>query len=191
MVKPYWCELWNDYLSNRETANRGPGFNVVQLRAIVWEAPKYSSPTTKDKSDWDDVDHYACFLHNVREVNLRRDQGVFFNKGFSDDHMDELVWALKGYLRSLHYPSKINKPGGGRAIFGSFLTGMIYWFIYFYFYFLVEGILAHLSIYLDEQDTDDEKEDSPGKEIEHASDIDTHADIVDTENDEVKERGKR
>lgn len=128
LVKPYWCELWNDYLSKKRFTHRGPGFSAVQLRAIICEAPKYSpsSSTIKDKSDWDDVDHYACFLHNVREENLKREQGVFFNKGFEDDHMDDLVWALKGYLRKLHCRCKIDKPSGGRAIFGSALTGKIY-----------------------------------------------------------------
>lgn len=132
LVKPYWCELWNDYLSKKKFTHRGPGSKAVQLRAIICDAPKYSPSSAnedKDKSDWDDIDHYACFLHNVREENLRKTQGVFFNKGFEDDHMDDLVWALKGYLRKLHCRCKIDSGGGGRAIFGDSLIGkgLFYW----------------------------------------------------------------
>ncbi|KAE8357873.1 P-loop containing nucleoside triphosphate hydrolase protein [Aspergillus caelatus] len=121
MVQPHWASLWNDFLRNRKGGERGPGLVIVQARVISGEAAgnrKYSA-FTKDKTEWDEVDHYACFLYWVKYENTTSRSGVFFRTQKTEDEIDRLIWALKDWLRHIHAPSQIGKRGGGTAIFGS------------------------------------------------------------------------
>lgn len=60
----------------------------------------------------------AHFHFNMKTDNKQSNKGVFFNKVMSESYIDRVVWALKGYLIKIHSPSYINKPRGGKAIFG-------------------------------------------------------------------------
>lgn len=80
---------------------------------------------TKDKSKWDVADHYACFLHNVRDKDLRHREGVFFNKGFDSEWIDVAVWSLKDHLIYLHAPSPANRSYGSMALFGLSFSGKL------------------------------------------------------------------
>lgn len=128
-VRPWWEELWRDYLSKREKHERGQGLRDIQVRLIHGEArgnTKYSA-MFPDKTDWDGADHLARFHYHVRRENERSNEGVFFGGNFSDELVDKIVWSLKGYLMKIHTRSYIDKPTGGRAIFGAALTGPYQW----------------------------------------------------------------
>jgi hypothetical protein len=109
MVKPHWLALWNDFLRNQKRGERGPGLTIMQARILSREGggnQEYSA-FTRDKTEWDEADHYACFLFWVRHENTSSKQGVFFRTQSSQDHIDRLIWALKDWLQHIHAPSQI------------------------------------------------------------------------------------
>jgi hypothetical protein len=127
MVRPWWEELWNNHLSQEQSKERGKGIGVIQNRILSGEAHgvlKYSSPQP-NKEDWDGADHLARFHLNVKNMNLRSREGVFYGKNLSDDTMDKIVWALKGWLCKIHAPSYISKPHGGTAVLGTKRQGNV------------------------------------------------------------------
>jgi hypothetical protein len=92
-----------------------------------WRGPrvlKYSLPQP-NKEDWDGADHLARFYLNIKNMNLRSREGIFYGKNLSDDTMDKIVWALKGWLCKIHAPSYINKPHGGTTILGTKRKGYV------------------------------------------------------------------
>jgi hypothetical protein len=110
MVKPWWTELWAP-LSKNNAKERGKGIGEIQNRILTGEAHdvlKYSKPHPK-KDEWDDADHLARFHFNAKDINLRSQQGVFFSKNFTDEMMDRIVWALKGWLCKILARSYIDK----------------------------------------------------------------------------------
>ncbi|PWY63875.1 hypothetical protein BO70DRAFT_383618, partial [Aspergillus heteromorphus CBS 117.55] len=124
LVKPYWLELW-DYLAKNPTAKqkRGAGLARIQELIIKGEArgvAKYSRRHV-EKTGWDLNEHLAYFVHNVRSENTHRRGGVFFQKNLPENIMDTAIWTLKNILIQMHSPSQINKPSGGKAIFGETL----------------------------------------------------------------------
>lgn len=128
MVKPWWTEL-RAHLSKNNAKERGKGIGEIQSRILMGESPgvlKYSKPQPK-KDEWDDADHLTRFHFNVKDVNLRSREGVFFGKNFSDEMMDRIVWALKGWLRKIHARSYIDKPHGGTAIRGTSRQDNVLW----------------------------------------------------------------
>lgn len=77
MVKPWWIELWNDYLSKDQTKERGKGTGDIQNRILSGESHgvlKYSTTQPK-KDDWDGEDYLARFHFNVKNINLRSREG--------------------------------------------------------------------------------------------------------------------
>lgn len=124
-VQPWWEELQHDFLSKREKQERGQGLRDIQVRLITGESrgnTKYSA-MFPNKTDWDGADHLARFHYHVRRENERLNEGVFYSQNFSEELIDKLVWSLKGYLMKIHTQSYIDKPTGGRAIFGTTLAG--------------------------------------------------------------------
>ncbi|PYI11513.1 putative DNA repair helicase rad5,16 [Aspergillus sclerotiicarbonarius CBS 121057] len=69
-----------------------------------------------EKDGWDEGDHTARFLYHVKRENLQSNQGVFYDKGFTENEMEGIVWSLKGYLTTLAKRST-NQSHGGLAIF--------------------------------------------------------------------------
>ncbi|RLL98129.1 hypothetical protein CFD26_106248 [Aspergillus turcosus] len=127
LVRPWWEELWNDHLSREQAKERGKGIADIQNRILSGETHgvcKYSS-RWPNKEDWDGADHLARFHWGVKDDNLRSREGVFYRKNLSDDQMDRIVWALKGWLCKMHSPSYINRPHGGTAIFGTKRQGNV------------------------------------------------------------------
>ncbi|RHZ59617.1 hypothetical protein CDV55_102066 [Aspergillus turcosus] len=100
--RPWWEELWNDHLSREQAKERGKGIADIQNRILSGEAHGVSR-----------------FHWGVKDDNLRSREGVFYRKNLSDDQMDRIVWALKGWLCKMHSLSYINRPHGGTAIFGT------------------------------------------------------------------------
>lgn len=83
MVKPWWLEFWNCYLSDRSTKERGPGLSVVLERMVARESQgkmEFSRLDRTDKGQWDEVDHYGCFVYWVKRQNRDSNEGVFFVK---------------------------------------------------------------------------------------------------------------
>ncbi|PWY62388.1 P-loop containing nucleoside triphosphate hydrolase protein, partial [Aspergillus heteromorphus CBS 117.55] len=123
-VDPITLELW-DYLAKNPTAKqkRGAGLARIQELIIKGEArgvAKYSRRHV-EKTGWDLNEHLAYFVHNVRSENTHRRGGVFFQKNLPENIMDTAIWTLKNILIQMHSPSQINKPSGGKAIFGETL----------------------------------------------------------------------
>lgn len=64
LVKPYWIELWSDFLMNLKSRERRVGLAFVQQKLISGESNgkmKYSDPFC-NKETWDAANHYACFV---------------------------------------------------------------------------------------------------------------------------------
>ncbi|QKX57159.1 uncharacterized protein TRUGW13939_04267 [Talaromyces rugulosus] len=121
LVKPWWTELWNDCLKTREKGIRSVGLAEVQERMLSGEANgimKYST-TQPDKEEWDLADHIARFIWNTGSLNEKSNEGVFYNRRFSEDYQASIMWSLKSVLIQMHSPSYINKPTGGTAILGT------------------------------------------------------------------------
>lgn len=80
---------------------------------------EFSRLDRTNKEHWDETDHYACFVYWVKKLNKESNEGVFFGTNMADAEMDQIVWALKEHLRTIHTPSRINRGQGGNAIFGT------------------------------------------------------------------------
>jgi hypothetical protein len=120
LVKPYWVELWSDFLTNLKSRERGVGLAFVQQKLISGESNgkiKYSDPF-RNKETWDAANHYACFVWWVITQNLRSNEGVFYNRGFTNTEMEMICWSLKDILRGMHAPTHIDTPSGGFRLFG-------------------------------------------------------------------------
>jgi hypothetical protein len=86
LVKPWWAELWRDYLTKRDKTERSNGIGNIQAKIASGESngnTKYSTHFP-DKGDWDPADHFARFHYNVKKENMRSNEGVFYGRNFSE-----------------------------------------------------------------------------------------------------------
>ena len=87
---------------------RGVGLDHVERRLISGERPgqdKYSC-RRPDKSQWDNVDHCALMLYDIREANTKSVQGIFHRKNLSEHEMHIEIWALIKYQEFNSAPSR-------------------------------------------------------------------------------------
>ena len=87
---------------------RGPHLRTVQAAYMAGERHglrKYSK-SRLDQSGWTAVDHYALFLHRVKDDNLLDREGIFYGKGLSATEVETRVWLLYQRVSFDHAPAR-------------------------------------------------------------------------------------
>ncbi|PYH90760.1 hypothetical protein BO71DRAFT_433557 [Aspergillus ellipticus CBS 707.79] len=121
VVKPFWIELWDECIKHTSRTKRGLGLAAVQEQMIRGEARGLAKYTRRNpqKHDWEIRDYLVMFMLQVKSANLNQSDGMFYQRGFTENQMDNMVWALKNIISSLHAPIQIQKKSGGTVIFGT------------------------------------------------------------------------
>ena len=95
---------------------RGVGLEHVERRLLSGERPGQDkfSRRRPDKIDWDSIDHCALMLFEIREMNIKSVEGLFYRKNLAEHEMHVQIWALVKYQEYNTAPSrrKAIKPKG-------------------------------------------------------------------------------
>ena len=118
LYKPGWDQLCKDYLNEAQEAVkaageirfRHPDLSGVQCHLFFGEmcGKRIYSRTSRDKSSWTVIDHYAYFLWWVTKENTEDRHGIFFDKGLSEDIIHQRVWMVLERSNDIMTPS--HKP---------------------------------------------------------------------------------
>lgn len=87
----YWDELWTSWLSNQYKKYRDPGIEKV-LTVMQAEAEDFDDKHV-DKAGWDDIHHYASFMHQILRRNLNHTDGLFKNRPMGPNEAEAYLWA--------------------------------------------------------------------------------------------------
>ena len=102
--KPYFDEYASQWIiPQQERARaegssrpRGPGLEHVERRLLSGERPGQDKFSCRrpDKSNWDNVDHCALMLFEIREANLKSVEGLFYRTDLSECDIHQYIWAM-------------------------------------------------------------------------------------------------
>ena len=114
--KPYFDEYASQWIipqqeraraqgSNRP---RGVGLEHVEKRLLSGERPGQDKFSCRrpDKSNWDDIDHCALMLFEIREANTKSVEGLFYRTNLSEHDIHIRIWALVKYVEFNTAPSR-------------------------------------------------------------------------------------
>lgn len=93
---------------------RGPDQSTVETRLALGQKSgmtKYSARHLQ-KDSWDEVDHLALLLWDLREKNKNDANGLFYRKAISDAEINLQIWSLVKYCEYHLTPSK----SGGKVL---------------------------------------------------------------------------
>lgn len=111
---PYWEELWHCWLSKQKKQYRGPGLEQV-LSVMHAEAEDFDEKYI-DKDGWDDIHHYAYFMHQILRRNINHTDGLFRFRPMGDNEAESYLWAAMKCIQHKFAPSQRNRPSGGQAL---------------------------------------------------------------------------
>lgn len=117
--KPFWDELWNDWLRDNRRQTRGCALDEVLDVAAVYEEDFGFEATAKDRHGWTEVHYLARFMYHVVRRNTRHHDGLFKNRPLRRGEANILMWAALKAMQHLHAPTQINRPSGGPALFNA------------------------------------------------------------------------
>ena len=114
--KPFFDEYATQYIyPQQERARaegsyrpRGVGLEHVERRLLSGERPGHDKFSCRrpDKSQWDDIDHCALMLFEIRDANTRSVEGIFYRKNLSEHEMHIYIWALVKHVEFNTAPSR-------------------------------------------------------------------------------------
>ena len=107
---------------------RGPSCSTVETRMISGERPgrnKYSC-RFPDKTQWEQVDHAAYLLYNIKTENIKNSDGLFFGKGMESQEITRRIWGLLKHAEynlapslRMRQPDKLQKPSADSFVYPS------------------------------------------------------------------------
>ena len=114
--KPYFDEYASQWIiPQQERARaegssrpRGPGLEHVERRLLSGERPGQDKFSCRrpDKSNWDNVDHCALMLFEIREANMKSVEGLFYRTDLSERDIHQYIWAMVKYQEFNIAPSR-------------------------------------------------------------------------------------